>query len=136
MRMSKLLAHTVIVCAGCIVFGRPAAAIDLTGVWATDAAACDKVFAKKGNTVSFKQDSDMYGGGFIVDGQRIRGRMATCTIKTRKEDGDVIHMLAACATDIMLSNMQFSVKVLDDNKISRIFPGIEDMSLNYYRCPR
>jgi hypothetical protein len=31
--------------------------------------------------------------------------------------------------------VQFSVKVLDEDKISRIFPGIEGMELTYYRCP-
>jgi hypothetical protein len=35
----------------------------------------------------------------------------------------------------MLSNVQFSLKMLDPNKISRIFPGIEDMAISYYRCP-
>jgi hypothetical protein len=130
-----LLAHMVIVCAGCILFGRSAAAIDLTGVWATDASVCDKVFAKKGNAVSFRRDSDIYGGGFIIDGRRIRGRSASCTIKSSKEDGSTIHIIAGCATDIMLSTVQFSVRVIDDNTITRIFPGIEGMELTYYRCP-
>jgi hypothetical protein len=35
----------------------------------------------------------------------------------------------------MLSNVQFSVKVVDENKISRIFPGIDGMQLDYVRCP-
>ena len=113
----------------------PALAIDFTGAWATDLQACDKVFATKGKTTSFRQDSDMFGSGFIVDGNRIRGCMASCTIKTTREDGPITHMLAGCATDIMLQSVQFSVKVLDDNKITRIFPGIDGMELTYYRCP-
>ncbi|MFL6948117.1 MAG: hypothetical protein ACJ8FU_07950, partial [Xanthobacteraceae bacterium] len=108
---------------------------DLTGAWATDTSACAKVFVKKGNRTVFRQDSDMYGSGFIMEGPRIRGRTATCTVAKTKEDDGVVHMLAACATDIMLSNVQLSVKVLDDNKITRIFPGIEGMELTYYRCP-
>ena len=47
----------------------------------------------------------------------------------------MVHMLAGCATDIMLSTVQFSVRVDDDNKITRIFPGIDGMELTYYRCP-
>ena|SRR2546429_3345155 len=135
MRLAKLVARTAIVCAAFVFLARSAHAIDLTGLWATNADACDRVFATKGNKTSFRQDSDMYGSGFIIEGRRIRGRTANCTVTKTKEDNDVVHMLASCATDIMLSNVQFSVKVLGENKISRIFPGIEGMELMYYRCP-
>jgi hypothetical protein len=43
-------------------------------------------------------------------------------------------MIANCASDIMFSTVQFSVKVLDDNKIQRLFPGMDDMQIFYYRC--
>jgi hypothetical protein len=135
MTPARLVAQTAIVCAASVFLACSAHAIDLTGLWATNADACDKVFATKGNKTAFRQDSDMHGSGFIIEGRRIRGRTATCTVTKTKEDKGEIHMLASCATDIMLSNVQFSVKVLDENKISRIFPGIEGMELMYYRCP-
>jgi hypothetical protein len=135
MGRSKLAAQTAIVCAGAVLFAAAAHAIDLTGAWATDATACGKVFATKGKKTSFRPDSDMFGSGFIIDGSRIRGRTASCTVTKTKEDGSVLHMLASCATEIMYSHVQFSVKVLDDNTISRIFPGIDSMELTYYRCP-
>jgi hypothetical protein len=118
-----------------LTFLNPAQATDLSGSWATDASACGKVFVKKGDTISFQQDSDQYGGGFIMEGNKVRGQMQTCTIKARKEDGSVIHMLAACANDIMASNMQFSARIIDDNTIARIFPGMPDeLSIKYSRC--
>jgi len=126
------LAQTAIVCA--CSFVSVAHATDLSGGWATDASLCDKVFVKKGNTRSFARDSDVYGGGFIMEGRRIRGRFANCNVTKTSEDNGIVHMIAACATDIMLSNVQFSVKVLGDDKITRIFPGIEGMELIYYRC--
>lgn len=46
-----------------------------------------------------------------------------------------VNIVAACATDIMLSNVQFSLKLLEPNKIARVFPGAMDMEINYYRCP-
>ena len=79
--------------------------------------------------------SDQHGGGFIVEADRLRGKFARCKIKTKKEDGDTVNIIAGCATDIMLSNVQFSLRMLEPNKISRIFPGIEDMAINYHRCP-
>jgi hypothetical protein len=112
-----------------------ARAFDLTGLWASDSEACGKIFVTRGKKASLRKDSDLFGSGFIIDGDRITGRMARCTIKTKRESGSNIHILASCATDIMLGNVQLSVKVVDDNRITRIFPGIEGMEIDYVRCP-
>ena len=132
--ISKLPALITLMAASCITLGSPAQAADLNGAWATDASVCNKVFVKKDGVISLAQDSDQYGGGFIMEGNRVRGQMQSCTIKARKEDGNVIHMIAACASDIMTSNVQFSAKIIDDNNIARIFPGMPEFTLNYARC--
>ena len=41
---------------GWMLFGSSGHAADLTAAWATDAAACKKVFVKDDNTISFAQD--------------------------------------------------------------------------------
>jgi hypothetical protein len=110
-------------------------AVDLTGAWASDASQCGKIFKNNKNGITFQRDSDVYGAGFVADGNQLRGRAARCTIKTRKQVGDTLNLLTVCATDIMLQNMEFSVKFLDDNKISRLFPDMEGMEITYYRCP-
>lgn len=110
-------------------------ALELNGSWATASSACSKVFIKKDGAISFRQDSDQYGGGFILEGDRIRGQMQTCVITRRKEEGNVVHMVAKCADDIMTSNVQLSAKVIDDNTIARIFPGMPEFTLSYSRCP-
>jgi len=74
------------------------------------------------------------GGGFIAEADRLRGKFASCKIKSKKEDGQTVNIIAGCATDIMLSNVQFSLKVLEPDKVSRMFPGM-DMEISYYRCP-
>lgn len=114
-----------------------AGAVDLSGAWATSVDECPNVFVRKGRAkqIEFAALSDQHGGGFIVEADRLRGKFARCKIKTKKEDGDTVNILAGCATDIMLSNVQFSLKMLGPNKISRIFPGIEDMAISYHRCP-
>jgi hypothetical protein len=63
------------------------------------------------------------------------GKFARCKIKARKDKGPNVNLIAACATDIMLSSVQFSVKELDANSIARLFPGMEDMEIRYHRCP-
>ena len=119
---------------GMLMLPGQAWAVDLTGAWASDADQCGKIFKKSKNGIAFQRDSDVYGAGFVADGNQLRGRAARCTIKTRKQAGDITHLLTACSTDIMLQNVEFSVKFLDDNRISRLFPGMEGMEITYYRC--
>ena len=120
-----------------LLFIEDAHAIDLSGAWASDADQCSKVFIRKGraNEIGFTAMSDQHGGGFIIEANRLRGKFATCKIKTKKEDGQTVNIIAGCATDIMLSNVQFSLKVLEPNKISRLFPGMPDIEISYDRCP-
>jgi hypothetical protein len=132
---SRVLALVLALTVSWIALGTPATAFELNGSWATALSACSQVFIKKGGAISFRQDSDQYGGGFIMEGNKVRGQMQTCSIIRRKEDGDVVHMVAMCATDIMASNVQFSAKIIDDNTIARIFPGMPEFTLSYSRCP-
>ena len=120
-----------------LFFVEQAHAIDLSGAWASHADECSKVFIRKGraNEIGFTANSDQHGGGFIIEADRLRGKFATCKIKSRKEDGQTVNIIAGCATDIMLSNVQFSLKVLEPNKILRLFPGVQDIEISYDRCP-
>ena len=120
-----------------LFFVEQAHAIDLSGAWASHADECSKVFIRKGraNEIGFTANSDQHGGGFIIEANRLRGKFATCKIKSRKEDGQTVNIIAGCATDIMLSNVQFSLKVLEPNKILRLFPGMPDIEISYDRCP-
>jgi hypothetical protein len=112
----------------------PAHAIDLTGAWATQSDLCKLVFTKKGNGIVFAELSDLYGSGFIIEGNRIRGKAARCTITSRKQDGDNLELGASCATSIMNQKVGFGLKVIDDNNISRLFPDVPGMTLKYTRC--
>ena len=112
-----------------------AQAVDLTGAWASDADNCKQVFVRKGRgQIGFAPLSQQHGGGFIVEADRLRGKFITCKIKNQKEDGQTVNIIASCASDIMLSNVQFSLKVLEPNRITRTFPGMQDMEISYYRC--
>ncbi len=112
----------------------PAHAIELSGAWASQADLCKLVFTKKGNTVVFAEFSDLYGSGFIIEQNRIRGKAARCTITSRKQTGDNLELAAACATSIMTQNVNFLLKVYDENNIARVMPTIENMEIKYTRC--
>jgi hypothetical protein len=111
-----------------------AAAFDLNGAWASDADNCAKVFVRKGGQLTFADMSDVFGGGFIIEGDQITGKFARCRIKAKKDDGQTINLVAACATDIMLQNVQFSLREMDANNVIRMFPGMEGMEIRYARC--
>lgn len=113
-----------------------AVAFDLNGAWATAADQCSKVFVRKGKAkeITFTNFSGIYGGGFIAEPKRIRGKFETCSIKSRKDDGPNINVIVSCASGVMLSNVQFFLKVVDDNSVTRLFPGNEGMEVTYHRC--
>ena len=117
-----------------LLFSTNAFAFDLSGAWASERDFCGQVFTKKGSALGFAELSDLYGSGFIVNGNAIRGKSVQCTIKGSKQDGNATVLSASCATPIMVSDFQFRYKVIDDNTLIREFPDIKDMSLRYSRC--
>jgi len=121
--------------AALLSFVAPSHAIDLDGLWSSDPALCDKIFMKKGKQVVFSPLSDLYGSGFIVEGNRIRGKVARCTIKSRKEDGDTLLVSATCSTIIAPQDLQFSLKTVDDNTVARLIPGSSALRVDFHRCP-
>jgi hypothetical protein len=130
-----VLAATISLCSS-LLSPQQANAFELTGAWATSADQCTKVFTRKGraNQVSFTNFSGVYGGGFIAESDRLKGKSENCLIKSRKESGQTVNLVVACASGIMLSKVQFFLKAIDDNTISREFPGMEGMDVKYYRC--
>lgn len=130
----RLPAIAAILLGTAILLPIPAHAIELTGAWASQGDLCKLVFTKKGNAVAFAEFSDLYGSGFIIEGNRIRGKAARCAITSRKQNGDNLELTAACATSIMTQNVAFILKVIDDNNIARVLPNIENMEIKYTRC--
>ncbi len=87
-----------IFCAMVSMFSFSADAFELDGAWATDSSQCRKIFAKKHHTISLNPKSDIYGSGFIVEGNRIRGKLLTCEITDRKQAGAVLNLVARLAS--------------------------------------
>jgi hypothetical protein len=119
----------------CIVFSFSANAFDLNGTWTADDRNCNKVFVKKNNKISMTRNSDVFGGGFIVEGNQMRGQAKTCKITSRKEESGVLHLIASCSTDIaVLGTQEVDAKIDSDDKITRIYPSFPDMGTPFYRC--
>ena len=130
----RLLAIAVIPCGATIVQVEPVRAMDLTGVWASQGDLCKMVFTKKGSEVVFAELSDLYGSGFIIDGNRIKAKAVECTINSKKQSGDMIELNASCASTITTQNASFLLRVIDDDNFARVIPEIENMEIRYTRC--
>jgi hypothetical protein len=110
-------------------------AADLNGAWASDASVCSKVFVKSNNRISFAPDAELYGGGFLVEGDRATGTFQKCNIKSIKDDGTEVNLLAACSTGVEVSNLKFTVKVVGRDQITVSSNGSVDITTPYVRCP-
>src|SRR5258708_34830887 len=116
----KLAASAALLLGSLLVMAGRADALDLNGAWASDADQCAKVFARQGGKLGFTEMSDVYGGGFIIDGDQIIGKFARCSVQARKDDGMNVNLIAACATDIMLSSVQLGLNELDAASDARL----------------
>jgi hypothetical protein len=132
--MKTSIARAAFFSIACLLCTAEARAADIDGAWVSNASVCDQVFEKRGDTISISNTSEAHGSGFIIDGNRLRGKLVDCEIKTRRQEGPVVHLIAACATDVALSYVQFSLRKDGEDRITRVFPGIPELQLSYVRC--
>jgi len=126
----RILSACVIALSG----NAPARAANLEGAWADNAEVCSKIFAKENNRISFTRNSDLYGSGMIIEPNALRGKTATCRIKTRKTDGPIVNLLTECSTDVAVSTVQFTFRIDAVDKLTRLYPGIPELTTTYVRC--
>ena len=109
-------------------------AAEVDGAWANKVGSCSKVFRKTGNRISVMSNDLAYGKWFILEENHVRGRLAACRINHRKQDGSVVHLIAYCRRGVAIHDMQFSLKIIDENNLKQIFPGLPEVEIEYERC--
>src|SRR5258708_32380604 len=107
--LRMLVLATAIAAGSAPLSSQEVSAFELTGAWATSVDQCGKVFARKGraNQVTFTNLSGVYGGGFIAQANRLRGKFESCSGQSREESNQTIHLGVACASGIHHSNFRF-----------------------------
>ena len=110
-------------------------AADLNGAWSIDASACGSMFTKENNRIAFKKDADLHAGGLIVQGREIAGTLQKCTVKSRRDDGPNVRVVAACSDGVAISDVTFEVKHTGENQITLSSNGPVPMDMIYVRCP-
>ena len=134
MCISARIATAAVALLATISFAPWAWATDLNGAWAADSSVCSKVFVKGGNKISFTPDAELYGAGLLIEGNQATGSFQKCRIKSTRADGDILHVVAACSTGIMVSDTQATVKVVDNNHITLTVVGPGEIGFPLIRC--
>ncbi len=112
-----------------------AAADRLQGAWVTDATTCDTVFSKRNGQFTLKRDAEGWSG-FIVNGKRIRGTNATCSLVSSKQKDEVTTVLLSCADKIIFQSVSISIRFENDDRIVRFDPEFPEVQTIYKRCSR
>ena len=136
MQSGKRLAGLGVLLLALPLLSGAAQAVDrMDGAWATTAATCDEVFVKRNGKLALKRTAEGWSA-FIVNGNRINGANATCSVKSSKQKGDVTTLLLSCADKIMFDTMTVSVRFKEDGTFVRFDPEFPEVETSYHRCDR
>jgi hypothetical protein len=112
----------------------PTQAADLSGAWTVDTASCAQVFTKENNKLAFKPDADLHAGGLIVQGKQVTGTFQKCTIKSLRDDGSNVKVIASCSDGVSVSDVSFDVKLSGENQITLSSKEPVPVEMHYVRC--
>lgn len=136
MPLAKCFAACVLGCLLAAFPGVRSSALELVGAWVMEGSECDQMFVKKDSGLALVEDSELFGGGFVIEGDRLTSALANCQIKGRRQSGDELHVTALCTTRTITSSLHFALKVIDQNTILRFSPSIPGIETKYTRCAR
>jgi len=109
-------------------------AADLNGAWTVDGSACGQVFTKENNKLAFKPDADLHAGGLIVQGRQVTGTFEKCTVKSLRDDGSNLQVIAACSDGVAVSDVAFDVKMSGENNFTLSSKNPVPVEMPYVRC--
>jgi hypothetical protein len=109
-------------------------AAELNGAWAVDGSACGQVFTKENNKLAFKQDADLHAGGLIVQGKKITGTFQKCTVKSLRDDGSNVQVIASCSDGVTVSDVAVDVKISGENRMTLSSKEPVPVAMSYVRC--
>ena len=101
-----------------------ARAIDLTGAWAGHEDLCSQVFTKKDGKVTYAEFSELFGSGFIIDGDgRKSGDLLNQVQETGGRQPRTLRSLRFERND---SGCPISLKIIDDMNIPGHFQRLRE----------
>ena len=110
-------------------------AADLNGAWANNPDVCSQIFVMKNDKISLADHSDLFGRWLLIEGNEVTHELATCHIKDRKIDDNMIRLTANCSTNMGRFTDQIILRVDDNDRLTRFSVGMRGTGLAYFRCP-
>ncbi len=130
---SYLLAATLFV----PIAGAPAHAASLSeiqGAWVINSAECSAVFTKRNGRFAFRPGQRNADTSFIINGNRIQGARATCTLGSERRTSDGFRAVLNCASRIMVGALPVTFRVPNPDMIVKFDPDFPEIETTFTRC--
>lgn len=106
----------------------------LQGAWTLGGVDCGETFVKNGSTWQFKDRDSSLNTGLIIEGKKMLGPGATCTIGRVTNKGDHLVVSLGCEDAIMFNTVSVAIKIVDDSHFERIDPEFPESFGTYSKC--
>lgn len=106
----------------------------LQGAWVMAGTDCTDTFVKKGSGWDFKDRTSSLNTGLLIEGKKITGAGATCTIARIRQKSDHLVASMGCADAIMFNEVSVSFKIIDADNFQRFDPEFPESAIGYQRC--
>jgi hypothetical protein len=120
-----------------LLLGAPASAAsisELQGAWIINSAECSEAFTKRNGRFAFKPNQRNADTSFIINGKRILGARATCTLASEKPTSDGFRAVLDCSTRMMVGALPISFRVPNANTIVKFDPDFPELETTFTRC--
>ncbi|MBZ6074710.1 hypothetical protein [Microvirga puerhi] len=107
---------------------------ELQGAWVINSATCSGAFAKKNGRIAFRPNPRFIDTSFIIDGKRIQGARATCTLGSEKQTPEGLKVILNCASRMMVGPLPVTLRVPDPNTIVKFDPDFPELETTFTRC--
>jgi hypothetical protein len=105
----------------------------LNGAWTLPDNTCSDIFVAEGGHWAFHKPVDMFGPSFIVE---VRGPEARCRIMRAGEHDSKISLVVSCSNSVSFTQSVVELVVKNDNEVERHFPGSDELTITFKKCPR
>jgi hypothetical protein len=108
---------------------------DLQGGWTDATLSCSDVFNTSNGKLVLRNDDGFNVGGFIVEGNTIKGQARACKVDRSRRKGSTITLLMSCQDSVLASTQEIMLKLNKDGTVTRTLSGFKDFTQTFKRCP-
>jgi hypothetical protein len=105
------------------------------GAWVHEGARCESVFFRQGTSINFRRPGAEVREGILIHGRnRIEDARNRCHVKKIKPNGDAQTLLITCLSGLVVSNLSFVVRFIDQDTVIRTLTDFPEEQVRLRRC--